>query len=339
MDSAAAPGTLAISDDFSGGLGKAAGTILGPGQLTIAEFASTLQPSYFRARIDLCAGWLALLASLLPVLFADQTESMGWRVAAAAFSSVLVGYWIAYIALFLHDGAHFGLAQDRRLNDLLTNLFVGLLVCQDVKRYRPVHWQHHLNLGGTNDPERSYFNALSPGSILRTLTGIQVLSVLATRRRFGAQGGNKAGQTFPVVGVAGIATHAIFLIFLLGLSAFATAAAWVIGVGLFFPFFGALRQLLEHRREEASAAIDYRLTPHGAYTRMFMAGPIGSTFGGAGFRRHLLHHWLPQVSYTNYDALEAFLQQTELNDVMNSRRTTYLDTFCRLFAASRQRHA
>ncbi len=339
VNNAEHPDQLAISDDYSGGLGKVVGSLMGPGQITVAGFAPTLQPIYWRARLDLLAGWIALLASLVPALMGDLAGPIGWRLMATALSSVLTGYWIAYIALFLHEGAHFGLAQDRRLNDVLTNLFVGLLVCQDVQRYRPIHWQHHLNLGGTEDPERSYFNAFSLGFILRTLTGIQVLMVLATRRRFAVQGRNTVARSFPAVAAAGIAMHAFFLSVLVAASAYATAASWVVAVGLVFPFFGAMRQLLEHRREDADASIDYRLTPHGAYTRMFLAGPIGSTFGGAGFRRHLLHHWLPQVSYTNYDALEAFLEQTELSGIMAARRTSYFSTACRLFSASHPRQA
>lgn len=100
-----------------------------------------------------------------------------------------------------------------------------------------------------------------------------------------------------------------------------------------FPLFGALRQLLEHRNEGIDPAIDFQTQDHGAYTRMF-SGPLSKTFGGAGFNRHLLHHWEPQVSYTNLPELEAFLEGTELRRVMASRRSTYFRTFRRLWPQS-----
>lgn len=58
--------------------------------------------------------------------------------------------------------------------------------------------------------------------------------------------------------------------------------AWLFGVACFYPFFAALRQLLEHRGETADAAVDYAKQPHGAVTRLFGDGPFSSTFGAAG---------------------------------------------------------
>jgi fatty acid desaturase len=116
---------------------------------------------------------------------------------------------------------------------------------------------------------------------------------------------------------------------LLGL--WAAAAAWLLGVAVMFPFFGALRQLLEHRDDKAAASVDYRLTDHGAVTRMFGDGPFASTFGGAGFNRHLLHHWEPTVSYTRLKDLEAFLADTDLKDALAQRTTSYGRTFLCLF--------
>jgi hypothetical protein len=98
-----------------------------------------------------------------------------------------------------------------------------------------------------------------------------------------------------------------------------------------FPFFGSLRQLLEHRDDAAPSTIDFQTQSHGAYTRLFGDDVFSATFGGAGFNRHLLHHWEPQVSYTNLPELEAFLQGTELKRVMDLRRTTYFEIFRRLW--------
>ena len=47
------------------------------------------------------------------------------------------------------------------------------------------------------------------------------------------------------------------------------AAAWLGGLLLFFPFFVSLRQVLEHRSEEADSDVDYRDVDHGAVNRLF----------------------------------------------------------------------
>ena len=39
------------------------------------------------------------------------------KLAVAAVGFVFVGYWIAYLQLFLHEGAHWNLAADRETSD------------------------------------------------------------------------------------------------------------------------------------------------------------------------------------------------------------------------------
>lgn len=98
-----------------------------------------------------------------------------------------------------------------------------------------------------------------------------------------------------------------------------------------FPFFAALRPLLEHRDEKASFVVDYRRNDHGAYTRLFGDDPFSATFGGAGFNKHLLHHWEPRVSYTRLRELERFLADTQMQPIMKARRSSYGETLRRLF--------
>jgi fatty acid desaturase len=108
------------------------------------------------------------------------------------------------------------------------------------------------------------------------------------------------------------------------------AVAWIAGTGLFLPFFTALRQLLEHRSDAADQHADYSQIAHGEVTRMFSPGLLGSTLGGAGFNRHLLHHWDPQVSYTRLPELEQFLLATTASSAICAKES-YFGTFKRLF--------
>jgi hypothetical protein len=99
---------------------------------------------------------------------------------------------------------------------------------------------------------------------------------------------------------------------------------------LFFPFFVSLRQTLEHRDEDADPAADYAQVDHGATNRLFGDGPVANTLGSAGFNRHALHHWEPQVSYTRLRQLELYLLRTELEPMVRERQTTYRKTLLRL---------
>jgi fatty acid desaturase len=127
--------------------------------------------------------------------------------------------------------------------------------------------------------------------------------------------------------------HGTILAGALGLDWWPLSAAWAIGFLVFLPFFFSVRQVLEHRGDMADRRVNYHRVPHGAENRLFGDGLVASTFGGAGFNRHLLHHWEPQVSYTRLKDLERYLMDTELAEALAARRTTYLRTFCRLLTA------
>ena len=92
----------------------------------------------------------------------------------------------------------------------------------------------------------------------------------------------------------------------------------------------SLRTILEHRSEEAEADVDYHHVDHGPTNRLFGTGPIANTVGSAGFNRHAIHHWEPQLSYTRLADLEAYLLRTELAPLVRERQTSYAQTFLRL---------
>jgi fatty acid desaturase len=132
--------------------------------------------------------------------------------------------------------------------------------------------------------------------------------------------------------IVGLVAHGTIIVLAWCIGSWPLVAAWILGVSVVFPFFAAIRPMLEHRNDLANRSTDYRRTDHGAYTRLFGDDLLSGTFGGAGFNRHLLHHWEPQVSYTNLGQLEDFLRRTSLNAVMDSRRSTYWAVVRRLFS-------
>ena len=79
-----------------------------------------------------------------------------------------------------------------------------------------------------------------------------------------------------------------------------------------FPFLASLRTLLEHRAEDADPRANYAEVDQGPVNRLFGSGPLASTLGSAGFNRHALHHWEPQISYTRLKDIEAYLLRTEV---------------------------
>ena len=112
------------------------------------------------------------------------------------------------------------------------------------------------------------------------------------------------------------------------------AIAWILGFGIFFPFFATLRQVLEHRDELAHHATNFYQQPHGKFSRLFTHTILSSSFGSAGFTRHMIHHWDPQISYTRLKDIEQFLLQSEKTaPIIKASKTTYTATLKKLLTA------
>jgi fatty acid desaturase len=303
--------------------------------VSFRELRSALTPNYARAWFQIGCGHLGLWIILVA---AAQAQSVAAQLLAALFGALGVGYVMAYVQLFFHEAAHFLLAKDRTKNDLLANLAIGLWIGQDIRKYRPIHFAHHRDLGTAEDTERTYFEALTPQLILESLTGVRVIKVLLLRRRALRQGAGSSaakpeprGSRWPLL--AGLAVHGFLGLGLLWLGAYGALIAWVAGIGTVYPFLTSLRQLLEHR---AIAAAGSAPVPYAAAHRLFGDGLFASTFGGAGFNRHLLHHMEPQISCTRLAELEQFLTRTSRASWLDEHRTSYGRVFRALIGRSQR---
>lgn len=294
---------------------------------TFRAFRLSLEPRYGLVWLQI-AGLQATLAVGL-IGLATIPHGLARNLAVLPLGALWVGYWMASVQLYFHEAAHYLLARSRSLNDLLANVFIGSWIGQHIAVYRPIHFLHHRNLGTTLDPERSYFEALTPRLLSGALTGAKVWQVLAVRRAARANADGPPPVPWPLG--LGLAAHGVVVGGLgFGLGDPFLAGAWVAGIGVVYPFFAVLRQLLEHRAVEADSETDYTKVDHGSVNRMFGTGPLASTFGAAGFNRHYLHHLEPQVPCTRLGQLEAFLAETSFRDELEARRTSYVATLLEL---------
>src|SRR5579872_3627275 len=249
------------------------------------DFVKTLSPHYGKVFFDIGLGYASLLATCVLVVALPAQGLMNAGL-AAGLGAISIGFWIAYLQLFIHEGAHFNLSRDRDRSDLLCNLFIAWMIGTSVQKYRVVHFQHHRELGNVKDTEVTYFFPLNVLFIVKALLGIRVLEVLssrkATQERATIQ--QRRGE---YVAVVGLIAHVVILAATYVLGSIWLSLSWIVGLGMVFPFFGALRQLLEHRDDRASSNNNYFELDHGAYTRIFGSDPFSSVFGGAGFNRHL----------------------------------------------------
>ena len=262
--------------------------LVDPSGQSFREYRRGLTPRYGVAWLQIAGGWVA--CSILVFMHgAIVDRSIVAGVIALPAFALGIGFAVAYLQLFLHEAAHWNLHPRRETNDLLTDLFVSGPVGMAVVSYRPIHFDHHRFLGSPDDTEISYFDPLNVRYLVESLLGIKVLRVMRRRSRLLEEKEVPKSSRTRLVFVYGLALNAGLLLGLVWGGWWPVALAWTLGVAVFFPFFGALRQLLEHRDELASDDVDYTEVVHGAIHRLFGDGILASTLGGAGFNRHMLH--------------------------------------------------
>jgi fatty acid desaturase len=314
--------------------------------ISYRQFRGSLKPRYPVVWRDITLSYLALVAfgaALLAVPFRALPSYAS--VAGVLLGSACFGYFHQSLSLFIHEAAHLNLAASRKWNDFLSNLFLGVLQGFDIQAYRAKHFEHHRRLGQPDDPERHYFLPLDWLFFASTLSGARTALELVHLRKPPGEAAPSAQEATATryrlnwVFLACACIHGGLVIGPALAGRWVFAISWTLGFLVWFPFFSMLRQILEHRDFRADACVDYSKVPHGALTRLFGDGPLASTLGAAGFNRHLLHHWEPQVSYTRFKELEKFLLDTPAARIVESRRTTYGAAFAALLAAGRLRPA
>lgn len=297
------------------------------------DFLETMPPRYSIVWVHLLSGHLSIVVvSLASILIGVRNPSL--IPILVLLSSIILGYAVAYIMLFIHEAAHYNLAKSRKKNDILANIFIGSLLGLHIKDYREIHWGHHRYHGQINDPEHIYFDPLNISFFVESLSGIKLIRVFLDRNK-------RLKGSDPVLGqksweskmmmVAGLFINGTIILFSFWSGYLFFILIWLAAFMIFFPFFASLRPILEHRDEHAKASIDYSKVPHGVTNRLLGDGPITSTFGGAGFNRHLLHHIEPKVSYTRLREFETYLMDTQFKEEIKRHKTTYWKTFKNLF--------
>jgi fatty acid desaturase len=101
---------------------------------------------------------------------------LDWSMIAAAFvfaghAHNALGYMLAVLvignrqhalAVLGHDGTHFTLHANRKINDFLSNIFCFWPMLITVEGYRKLHFTHHRETGTAQDPELMHKAARAP---------------------------------------------------------------------------------------------------------------------------------------------------------------------------------
>jgi fatty acid desaturase len=303
-----------------------------PDGTTWLDFRRTLTPAFGKVWRQIALCYVLLLGGFAASIVVERRVASPLTLALLVPAALWFGFWLHYLWLFAHESSHWGLATSRRRNDLLANIFIWPWYGHTARGYRLFHWQHHRHLGDGRDSEISYRNCLSAGYVVKLGTGLALLQALRLRGDddlVSADGdAPKDARAMPsavTLGSAGRSAllHLVMVAIPLLAGAPVVAVSWILGAVIVYPALNIVRQILEHRSEDARCADDFSVIEHGPITHGFGDGLFARWFGAAGFNRHDLHHWDASVSCTRLADMEAFVRKAGLAGQLDEQERSY----------------
>ncbi|MDH5617778.1 MAG: fatty acid desaturase family protein [Gammaproteobacteria bacterium] len=230
-----------------------------------------------------------------------------WWSAVAAF--VIVSTRQHALLILYHDAVHGHFARDARVNDFMVNLFVGIPAMLPVEVYRPLHIDHHRELGTDRDPERQLlyvnqawnYQPLPFGALLRQLLGD--LLIVNGARTIAAW---RKSRPFPPMSAQTMIIAAAWII-ALGLLIYAQPAVAMIALALWILPLLTLTQLLQKLRSYAEHSGGPGVTPGWQdWTYSWRPGLLGRmTIWPYNINRHREHHQQPGLAWHHLPSVAA----------------------------------
>jgi fatty acid desaturase len=246
--------------------------------------------------------------------YAALAAAFGVALWSESVAGYLAGFIIAVavqtrLAVIMHEGAHWLLHPDKRVNDRLSNWLAAFPIGTTIGTYRRNHLPHHTHLGTTDDPD---FTALCLPPIEKGLLASVRDCVTGWRHvqlffKYTAQRGEGGATDGAPVGLAGrLAWQGA----LLGIAAtarqpWAYVLIWLVPLFTFGVLINEVRSIVEHTPLLEPTAGPQRLEPT---ARTVLAGWPGRTWiAPLWFHYHLEHHLFPGVPFSRLPELHKTL--------------------------------
>jgi fatty acid desaturase len=231
------------------------------------------------------------------------------------------------LAILHHEAAHKSLFKTPWLNDVIGDWFCARPIWNDVRKYRPHHFEHHRKTNQPEDTDLSLVEGFPTTraslrrKLARDLFGLTGLKYLIGRMLMDAEVVKwtvandvvrlpRAGRRWWNYLAAFIKNASGMMITnaLLWLACSATGHTWLYGVWVLsyvtpFPLFLRIRSLAEHACTEDSADMFLNTrTTHAGFLERATVAPIRVNF-------HIEHHVMPSVPYFRLPTLHRMLRE------------------------------
>jgi len=121
----------------------------------------------------------AMLAELALCGLTSWLALTWWHPLTVVLAMIVIATRQHALFILFHDAVHYQVAASHRVNDIITNLLIGVPQLVPVQLYRRLHLRHHGTLGSDADPERLLlyrgqpwqYHALAAWPLVRQLAG------------------------------------------------------------------------------------------------------------------------------------------------------------------------
>lgn len=285
---------------------KASGIPLG---IESIRTLSAIHP--FRGMMAVAFRWLFIAAAAALVFFWPSI----WSYLLAV---LLVGTSMYAMYSLTHEGLHYHLHPDKRVNDAICKVFLSWPLGLDIRQMRHDHLQHHKHQGTENDPEwqhLQYDEFRFPLSLKRfvlisflDLTGWNYFRYKLQRYAHAPIHSFKKDWKylllFSMLVLLSIRTDTLNVFFFCWFFPYISLYQWLNRVRLYTEHFNLLSETADTRSLVLPAWQQFFIAPH-----------------GLGY--HKAHHLYPAVPFYNLHRLHQMLQDHETYRLKNVQEPSY----------------
>jgi fatty acid desaturase len=252
--------------------------------------------------------WALILTALAS--WARFPEPVVWLLAF-----VVIGTRQHALVNLAHEGAHYNLSRNRRLNDWICDFLCAAPVLLETSSYRRGHLPHHVHLGDAelDSERRTWINVRGLAFVRVLLLHVSGFAMLRAALRYaGGTGADAAPRRVRYLAAVAL-TNGALLGFCWALGApFAYLHLWLYPLFALALLLVSLLAIAQHQPESYAErgvedpSADLRPTPIrdaiGSPLERFLFATVGAAY-------HQEHHLLPGVPHTQLPRLHALLRE------------------------------
>ncbi len=286
-------------------------TFLNPNILTRDVIVRLSKTDQFRSILNL---FWSLFVCFLAIALAQHFKHPALYLVAI----VLIGSRMQALSSMAHDGSHYMLFRNKKLNDWIVDLFIFWPIFHTLHIYRKDHYNHHQFLNSSNDPDYSKLSNYKEYQFPKSKTRLLLLLLLdligfnflyySALKLFKPKGSHQQFNIQPNSQTTFYNLYRVlyYLALLIPAVLFGywklLLFYWLVPAFTWYSFISRIRTISEHFCISSSALFGTRTLLLNRIEKFFVI-PYGLNY-------HVEHHLYPSVPFYRLHKLHHYLKTT-----------------------------